>query len=81
MNDRRTFDTPIRSRWNAPIHNLLKAIDGHTELFLSHRNPWHLQKAQMLRQYVAELKDWIHAEEAKCLADVGVGNGAEGGQE
>ena len=81
MSDRRTFDTPIRSRWNAPIHNLLKAIDAHTELFLSHRNPWHLEKAEELRQYVAELKDWIHAEEAKHLANVGAGPRPQGGQE
>ena len=70
MNERRTFDTPIRSRWNAPIHNCLKAIDAHTELFLLHRSPWHAQKAEMLRQYVAELKEWIHEEEAKRLADI-----------
>ena len=81
MNERRTFDTPIRSRWNAPIHNCLKAIDAHTELSLLHRSPWHAQKAEILRQYVAELKEWIHEEEAKRLADLGACLGAESRKE
>ena len=63
MNERRTFDTPVRSCWNTPIHNILKAIDNHTELFLSHRNPWHLEKANELRHYLHELKAYIHLEE------------------
>jgi hypothetical protein len=63
MNERRTFDTPTRARWNAPIHNILKAIDYHTELFLSHRDPWHLEKANELRHYLHELKAYIHLQE------------------
>jgi hypothetical protein len=65
MDERRTFNTPVRECWNAPIHNLLKAIDNHTRLYFQTKNPWHLEKAQMLREYVAELKTWIHREESK----------------
>ena len=63
MNDRRTFNTAARARWNAPIHNCLKAIDAHTELFLSHGDHWHEEKAAMLRDYVHELKAWILLQE------------------
>jgi hypothetical protein len=28
---------------------------------------WHLQKAQELREYVAELKTWIHLQEKENL--------------
>jgi hypothetical protein len=63
VNERRTFDTPIRSRWNAPIHNCLKAIDAHTELFLLHGDHWHEEKAALLRGYVHELKAWILLQE------------------
>jgi hypothetical protein len=35
----------------------------------------------MLRQYVAELKEWIHEEEAKRLADMGACLRAEGREE
>ena len=75
MNERRTFDTPVRSRWNAPIHNILKAIDNHTELFLSHSDPWHLHQAELLREYVKTLKTWIHEEEANAMANTCQSNG------
>jgi hypothetical protein len=32
-------------------------------LYLRHRDPWHLQKAAMLREYVHELKAYIHKQE------------------
>lgn len=70
MNERRTFDTPIRSCWNAPIHNILKAVDNHTALYLQTGLEWHEEKASMLRSYVSELKTFIHAEE--CLQQKGV---------
>jgi hypothetical protein len=67
---KRTFNTPIRERWNVPIHNILKAIDNHTALFLATGNPWHEEKAGQLRQYVHELKTCIHAEELAAFAPV-----------
>lgn len=74
MTERRTFNTPLRAPWNPVIYQCLKAIDAHIEFSLLHRSSWHAQKAQILRQYVAELKEWIHEEEAKRLADVGEGS-------
>ena len=62
-NPRRTFDTPIRSCWNAPIHHVLKAIDNHTALYLQTGLPWHEERASMLREYLHELKTFIHAQE------------------
>ena len=59
----RTFNTPIREPWNTPIHNILKAIDNHTQEYLKRGDIWHLQKAQELRTYVSELKTWIHHQE------------------
>ena len=61
----REFNTPHREKWNAPIHNILKAIDNHTHEYFKSQDPWHLQKAQELREYVSELKIWIHQEEKK----------------
>jgi hypothetical protein len=61
----RTFNSPHRDSWNAPIHNILKAIDNHTHEYFESGDEWHLQKAQELRKYVAELKEWIHKTEGK----------------
>lgn len=68
MDDRRTFNTPIREPWNASIHQILRAIDNHTALYLYTRLPWHLEKAAALRAYVHELKTYIHAEERARLS-------------
>jgi hypothetical protein len=59
----RTFNTKYREKWNAPIHQILKAIDNHTQEYLKSGDTWHLQKAQELREYVSELKTWIHLKE------------------
>jgi hypothetical protein len=59
----REFDTDSRKDWNAPIHNLLKAIDNHNKEYFKSGNVWHLEKAEQLRNYVAELKEWIKAKE------------------
>jgi hypothetical protein len=63
----REFDTEARKDWNAPIHNILKAIDNHTREYLKSGDVWHLQKAQELREYVSELKTWIHKTEKEIL--------------
>jgi hypothetical protein len=62
---RRTFNTPIRAEWNAPIHHCLKAIDSHIALYLATGNPWHEEKAATLRQYLHELKTYIHQQEGR----------------
>ena len=59
----RDFDTPQREDWNGPIHKILKAVDNHTRLYLKTGDEWHEKKAQILREYVSDLKDWIHKEE------------------
>ena len=71
MEERRTFNTPIREPWNPVIHRLLQAVDHHNSAFLRDGNPWHLQKAALIREYVHELKTWIHAEEAKAMESMG----------
>jgi hypothetical protein len=59
----RTFDTVQRKDWNAKIHNILKTIDLHTELLLKTGDQFHYIQANILRLYVAELKDWIFQQE------------------
>jgi len=61
--ERRTFNTPIRAPWNPVIHQLLKAVDEHMRLYFLHRDPWHLEKAAMIRNYLHELKTYIHRKE------------------
>ena len=68
--ERRTFNTPIREPWNPVIHRLLQAVDHHNSAFLRDGNPWHLQKATFIREYLHELKTWMHAEEAKVMEDM-----------
>jgi len=62
---KRTFNTPTRAPWNPVIHQLLKAVDEHMHLYFLHRDPWHLEKASMLRAYLHELKTYIHKQEEK----------------
>lgn len=59
----REWNTPHREKWNAPIHQLLKAIDNHTFLFLKTGDVWHEEQAQILRTYIKNLKVWIHKKE------------------
>jgi hypothetical protein len=61
----REWNTPHREKWNSPIHNILKAIDNHTQEYFKSGNNWHLEKAEMLRVYLTELKTWIHIKESK----------------
>jgi hypothetical protein len=55
----REWSNKTRDPWNAPIHNILKAIDNHTQEYFKSGDVWHLQKADNLRQYLNELKTWI----------------------
>jgi hypothetical protein len=61
----REFNTPHREKWNAPIHQILKAIDNHTHEYFKTHDPWHLEKAQELREYIKQLKDYILKNEGK----------------
>lgn len=62
---KREFNTPHREAWNAPIHQILKAIDEHMRLYMESRDPWHVEKAEMLRLYLHELKTFIHRQEGR----------------
>jgi hypothetical protein len=62
---KREWNTPVREPWNPVIQHLLKGIDNHIQCNLGTGDVWHLQKAEELRAYVTELKDWIMKEEGK----------------
>lgn len=47
------------------IHQLLQAVDHHNHLLLTTGDRWHADKAEQLRQYVRELKSWIHQQEGR----------------
>lgn len=64
-NERRTWNTPLRKPWNPVIKHCLNAIDEHVSLFIATGEIWHLEQAEHLRDYVVQLKDWIHREEGK----------------
>lgn len=59
----REWNTPAREPWCPLIHQLLQAIDRHNSLFFTTGELWHLRKAEQLRQYVVELKEWISRHE------------------
>lgn len=61
----REWNTPEREPWNAPIHQILRAIDEHNRMYFLDRDPWHLEKAAELRGYLRELKAWIHRREER----------------
>jgi hypothetical protein len=61
----REWNTPLREPWNPVIHSVMKAIDNHTQAYFRTGDPWHLEKAQTLRVYILELKEWIHSTEQK----------------
>ena len=62
---KREFNTPHRQAWNSSIHHILKAIDQHTKLYLQSQDPWHIDKAEILRSYLHELKTFIHYQEGQ----------------
>ena len=65
----REWNTPVREPFNAVIHQCLQAIDAHTRLYFVSSDAWHLHQAQVLREYVARLKTWIHQQEAEQCSD------------
>jgi len=63
--EKRTWDNPTRKPWNPVIKACLNAIDEHIRLHLLTGEVWHLSQAEILRQYVRDLKDWINHTELK----------------
>lgn len=63
MSNKRTWNTPIRENWNPVIKECLNAIDYHVAFHIETGESWHEERAQILRKYVADLKEWIHLKE------------------
>jgi hypothetical protein len=59
----REWNTSFREPWNPIIKKCLDAIDLHSRLHLSTGDIFHHEQAEILRKYVSDLKDWIHATE------------------
>jgi|LakMenEpi03Aug12_release.lakeMendotaPanAssembly.Ray.scaffolds.fasta_scaffold196832_3 hypothetical protein len=73
---KRTYNTKVREPWNPVIKTCLDAIDRHMSLYLDSGCIRHLQQAELLREYVAGLKEWVRSEEIK--GGCGGGNQGEG---
>lgn len=67
---KREWNTPVRADWCPLIHQALQAVDRHNSLWFHTHDSWHLEQAQVLRDYVADLKTWIHREEARQCLDL-----------
>jgi len=65
QSERRTWNTPLRKPWNPVIKACLNAIDEHIRLYIATGDRYHLGQAQTLREYLRDLKNWIHQEEGK----------------
>lgn len=61
----REWNTPFREPWNPIIKRCLDGVDLHTKLYISTGDNFHHQQANMLRDYISKLKDWIHNTEPK----------------
>ena len=59
----RVWNTPYREPWNPVIKKCLDAIDLHTTLHIETQDQFHIEQSKLLRQYVRNLKDWIHETE------------------
>jgi len=47
---------------------MLKAVDWHISTYWSTGDQWHLEQAQVMRNYVLELKDWVMVQEMASRA-------------
>ena len=61
----REWNTPVREPWNPVIKKCLDAVDLHTRLYLETGDEWHQSQAKVLRNYVSNLKTWIHKQEGR----------------
>jgi hypothetical protein len=68
VDERRTFNTPLREPLNPIISHMLKAVDWHISTYWSTGDQWHLEQAQAMRNYVLELKDWVMVQEMASRA-------------
>lgn len=65
----REFNTPTRAPWNKVIKTALDAVDEHNNHYFKSQDLKHLIAAQMLREYVVFLKDWITLAEQPLHSD------------
>ena len=68
VDERRTFNTPLRAPLNPIIHHMLKAVDWHVSTYWRTGDQWHLQQAQVVRGYISELKEWVVKQEQDLKA-------------
>ena len=59
---KRTFTTEVRQDWQDMIAQTLKAIDRHSKY---KDDDFHTRNYYILKQYMIDLKNWIHSEEHK----------------
>jgi hypothetical protein len=59
----REWEPPTRQPWNNLIRESLAAIDRHEHLHRTTGLAFHARAAHHLRCYVADLKEWITAQE------------------
>ena len=59
---KRTFTTEVRKDWQDMIAQTLKAIDRHAK---NKEDDFHARSYFILKQYLVDLKNWIHVEEDK----------------
>ncbi len=59
---KRTFTTEVRKDWQDMIAQTLKAIDRHAK---HKEDDFHARSYFILKQYLVDLKSWIHSEEQK----------------
>tara|TARA_R100000781_G_C3982593_1_gene94084 strand:- start:259 stop:480 length:222 start_codon:yes stop_codon:yes gene_type:complete len=63
---KRTYTTDVRKDWQDTIAEVLKAIDRHIIYNgLFNTNDFHMKSYYILKQYLIELKNWIHEEEKR----------------
>jgi hypothetical protein len=60
---KREWNTPVREPWNPLIKQALEAVDRHNAHWFADGDPVHARQAQLLREYVSNLKTWIHKQE------------------
>ena len=59
---KRTFTTEVRKDWQDMVAETLRAIDRHAKY---KEADFHARSYFILKQYLADLKSWIHVEEDK----------------
>lgn len=63
VDERRTFNTPLREPLNPIISHMLKAVDWHVNAYLRTGDRWHMEQAEVIRRYTQQLKDWVVRQE------------------